>query len=97
MTTRADQIADRRAALLILVDKGIKGDRRPLYDFLARHSGLPGPRSNDGLMETFAGAIAMRAPKADALLAEMVTLDPDLGRGGTGYEFVPMCAVAAQP
>ncbi|MFO0675197.1 MAG: hypothetical protein U0169_01590 [Polyangiaceae bacterium] len=95
MSTRADQLAERRAALLTLIDRAIRGEARPLYDFLARHSGLPGPRSNDVLLETFAGAVAMRAPKADALLAEMVTLDPDMGRGGTGYEFVPMCAVAS--
>jgi hypothetical protein len=95
MATRADQIAERRAALLTLIDKAMSGDRRPLYDFLARHSGLPGPRSNDALLETFSGAIAIRAPKADSLLAEMATLDPDFALGGTGFEFVPMCAVAA--
>ena len=76
-------------------DGAIGGDTRPLYAFLARHSGLPGVRANGTMVLAFASHAATRGKRADALIRTMATLDADRAPGGTELEFLPMCGVAA--
>src|SRR5438045_2907879 len=82
-------------ALVMAVDRALTGERRALWAFLARASHLPGPRANERLMEHFAEVAAGRGRRADDVVVEMATLDADIARGGTEYEFVPMCGVLA--
>jgi hypothetical protein len=95
VTTRAEAAAERRQALQKLIDQAIAGDARPLYDFLARNSGLPGIRTSEGLLTAFAETASARGEAADKMLEAAAALDPDMAQGGTGYEFVPMCALLA--
>jgi len=76
-------------------DAAIAGDERPLFAFLARHSGLPGPKANATIVLAFASHAATRGKRADALVRRMATLDPDRAPGGTELEILPMCGVAA--
>jgi hypothetical protein len=70
-------------------------EMRALSTFLARHSHLPGPRPNAALLEAFAAACAVRGPAADRVAFALASLDADRAAGGTEFEFVPMCGVAA--
>jgi hypothetical protein len=76
-------------------DAAISGDTRPLYAFLARHSGLPGVRANGEIVLAFASHAATRGKRADVLVRTMTLLDPDRAPGGTELEILPMCGVAA--
>ncbi len=76
-------------------DAALTGDTRPLFAFLARHSGLPGVRANANIVLAFASQAATRGKRADALVRGMATIDPDRAPGGTELEFLPMCGVAA--
>ena len=68
---------------------------RPLYAFLARHSGLPGVKANANIILAFASHAATRGRRADALVRTMVLLDADRAPGGTELEILPVCGVAA--
>mgnify|MGYP002780685527 CR=1 FL=1 len=92
MVPRPDE-ERRRAALEAAFAAGLAGQPHALYTFLARHSHLPSPRANEGLMEEVAELAAGHGKKADRLLVAMATLDADLALGGTEFEFVPMCGV----
>jgi hypothetical protein len=76
-------------------DGAIGGDTRPLFAFLARHSGLPGVRANGEIVLAFASHAATRGKRADALVRSMTLLDADRAPGGTELEILPMCGVAA--
>jgi hypothetical protein len=73
------------------IDAALRGDKRPLYDLLARGSGLPGPRPNRGLIDAFVAAC--KPKKTDQLAVEMATLHPDNAPGNTALEFLPVCGV----
>jgi hypothetical protein len=77
------------------IDGAIGGDNRPLFAFLARHSGLPGVRANASIVTAFASHVATRGKRADALARSMTLLDADRAPGGTELEILPMCGVAA--
>ena len=77
-----------------LLDQAIAGEPRPLYNFLARQSNLPGTRANSIVQEAFAQMCGSIGARVDRLLETMATLDADFAAGGTEFEFVPMCAVA---
>jgi hypothetical protein len=77
------------------MDTAIAGETRPLFAFLARHSGLPGVRANGEIVLAFASHAATRGKRADALVRSMATLDADRAPGGTELEILPMCGVAA--
>jgi hypothetical protein len=77
------------------MDVAIASDTRPLFAFLARHSGLPGVRANCEIVLAFASHAATRGKRADALIRSMATLDADRAPGGTELEILPMCGVAA--
>jgi hypothetical protein len=70
-------------------------EARPLYAFLARHSGLPGVTANGRIVLAFASHAATRGARADAVVQTLVLLDPDRAPGGTELEILPMCGVAA--
>jgi hypothetical protein len=85
-------------ALGTLLDAAIVGganEARPLYAFLARHSGLPGVTANDRIVVAFASHAATRGARSDAVVRTLVLLDPDRAPGGTELEILPMCGVAA--
>ncbi|MFO0660315.1 MAG: hypothetical protein U0165_10870 [Polyangiaceae bacterium] len=86
---------DRREALELALTKAIAGNTTPLFTLLARNSGLPGARHNEPMLEEFVQAALAHGAKIDALLRTMATLDADVARGDTEYEFVPVCAVHA--
>lgn len=85
----------RNEALARALEEAIAGKPFPLYDLLARASGLPGTRINRGVVDAFAAECAARGKKADRLIAEMITLDADHAPGGTELEILPVCGVAA--
>jgi hypothetical protein len=85
----------RSEALTRALDDAVAGDARALYELLARVGGLPGPRANAGVVLAFANECVARGPKADALVAQMATLDVDAAPGASKYEIIPMCGVAA--
>ncbi len=76
-------------------EAAISGDRRSLFAFLARHSGLPGVRANGTLVLAFASHAATRGKRADGLIRSMATLDADRAPGATELEILPVCGVAA--
>src|SRR6202044_3407893 len=76
----------RSEALTRALDDAVAGDARALYDLLARVGGLPGPRANAGVVLAFANECAARGTKADALVAQMATLDVDAAPGASKYE-----------
>jgi hypothetical protein len=85
----------RSEALTRALNDAVTGDARALYELLARVGGLPGPRANAGVVLAFANECAARGAKADALVAQMATLDVDAAPGASKYEIIPMCGVAA--
>src|SRR5688500_10647414 len=95
MAVRPEILQQKREALLKVMDEALRGTPRPLYNHLARNSSLPSPRANEGLLTDFADIAASRGPAIDKLLVEMTTIDADYAQGGTEFEFVPMCGVAA--
>ncbi len=86
---------DRRVTLSKLLDAAIVSEPRPLYNFLARQSNLPGARPNIIVQEGFAQMCASLGARVDPLLRKMATIDADFAPGGSEFEFVPMCAVTA--
>lgn len=76
------------------IDRAIKGDRRALFDILARGSKLPGTRANDALASAFADIVATR-DKGLRLALEMAALHADEAPGDTALEFLPVCGVYA--
>ncbi len=76
-------------------DTALAGDTRPLFAFLARHSGLPGVHANQNIVLAFASHAATRGKRADGLARMLATLDADRAPGGTELEILPMCGVAA--
>lgn len=85
----------RSEALTRALDEAVAGDARALYELLARVGGLPGPRANAGLVLAFSNECVARGKKADALVAQMASLDVDAAPGASKYEIIPMCGVAA--
>jgi hypothetical protein len=77
------------------IETALGGEVRPLYAFLARHSGLPGVRVNATIVQAFASHAATRGKKLDALVRTMTTIDADRAPGGTELEILPVCGVAA--
>ncbi|MSP26540.1 MAG: hypothetical protein EXR75_15610 [Myxococcales bacterium] len=87
-STFEDELAKR-------LERAIAGDAGPLYDLLARASGLPGVRVNVHTVDNFARACAARGAGADPLVAVMARLDTYEAAGATDREILPVCAVAA--
>jgi hypothetical protein len=87
----------RQAALTEALDKAVQknGDTAKLYDLLARASGLPGIRTNEGVVQAFAVECAARGPAAKALVARLVEIDADVAAGNTAFEILPIVGVAA--
>ncbi len=89
------------------IEKAVRGPstegRAPLVALLCRGSNLPGPRINETLAEAFAAECASRGKETDALVAWLITLDPDAAPGGgsgpygagSELEFLPVCGVYA--
>lgn len=73
----------------------LQGDEIPLRDLLARHSGLPGTRPNEAMLEHFAQLCRAEGRRVDTLLERFIRLDADIAPGGGPFEFVPMCGVRA--
>jgi hypothetical protein len=82
-------------ALGAALDRAISGDTRALYDLLARGSGLPGTRPNLSLAEQFGDECSARGAVADRVAVALAALDPDVAKGGTALEFLPVCGVTA--
>ncbi|MBL9112460.1 MAG: hypothetical protein JNM74_24445, partial [Myxococcales bacterium] len=71
----------------------LAGNTDALYKLLARLSGLPGQRVNQGMLDAFAVEVTPLGKKADKLLHAMIVLDADFAPGGSAFEAVPVCAV----
>lgn len=64
-----------------VIDRAVStGDRAPLYDFLARRSGLPGPSMNLDLARAAGLAIAAHGGRADALVGALTADDDEFRR-----------------
>lgn len=85
----------RSELLSAALDEAIAGKPDRLYAQLGLHSGLPGTRANMTLANAFAVECAARGTKADRLVFTLVGLDPDVARGATEHEFLPLCGVLA--
>ena len=87
----------RQAALTEALDRAVlkNGDPARLYDLLARASGLPGIRANDGVIQAFAVECAARGAPSRPLVAKLVQIDPDVAAGNSAFEILPICGVAA--
>jgi hypothetical protein len=87
----------RQAALGEALDRAVKksGDTAKLYDLLARASGLPGIRTNEGVVQAFAAECAARGPAAHPLVAQLVKIDADVAAGNSAFEILPICGAAA--
>jgi len=77
------------------LDEAIAGRRRPLFDLLARGSGLPGPRVNAALADGFAQICRALGGQADVVAVAMARLSADEAPGATALEFLPVCGVFA--
>src|SRR5262245_38239607 len=78
------------------LDRALAGEPTALlHRALAIASGLPGPRPNLNMVSAFAIECARHGAKVDPILNEMATLNADLAQGGTAFEIVPMCGIAA--
>jgi hypothetical protein len=75
--------------------EAVAGKSQPLFDLLARGSGLPGVRIHDALAEAFAQACRSLGPRADAVALAMTHLTVDEAPGATSLEFLPVCGVYA--
>lgn len=76
------------------LDRALAGDTGPLFELLARSSGLPGRHVNEALALAFADACRARGAAVDALVVSMATLSADEAPGATPLEFIPVCGVA---
>ncbi len=87
----------RQAALTEALDKAVQknGDTAKLYDLLARASGLPGIRTNEGVVQAFAVECAARGPAAKVLVAKLVQISADVAAGNSAFEILPIVGVAA--
>ena len=87
----------RQAALSEALDKAVlkNGDTAKLYDLLARASGLPGTRTNEGVVQAFAVECAARGPAARPLVEKLVAIEADVAAGNSAFEILPICGVAA--
>lgn len=85
----------RSEVLTAALDEAIAGKPERLYQQLGLHSGLPGTRANLTLANAFAVECAARGKAVDELIFTMVDLHPDVARGATEHEFLPLCAVLA--
>ncbi len=85
----------RNEALSRALDGAVAGKPLPLYDLLARASGLPGTRINRGILDAFSVECAARGKKVDRLVREMIQLEADRAPGGTELEVLPVCGVYA--
>lgn len=85
----------RSEALIRALDEAISGKPARLYAELGLQSGLPGTRMNMAVANAFAVECASRGKKADKLAFEMANLHPDIARGATEHEFLPVCGVLA--
>lgn len=81
--------------LSVALDAAMAGNERPLFDFLCRHSNLPGTRINTSMVTAFAEEALARGKRVDVLLHRMAALHADEAPGGTALEFLPVCATAA--
>ncbi len=77
------------------MEAALGGKTVALYTLLAKLSGLPGTRINQGMVEAFAVEAAASGKRADALVRAMLLLDADFAPGGSAHEVVPVCAVHA--
>jgi hypothetical protein len=77
------------------LDDAMVGRRGPLYELLARGSGLPGARVNAALASTFAQTCRGLGRRADAVALAMAHLSADEAPGATALEFLPVCGLAA--
>jgi hypothetical protein len=87
----------RQAALTEALDRALlkNGDTARLYDQLARASGLPGIRANEGVVQAFAAECAARGKVAFPLVEKLVRIDADVAAGNSAFEILPICGVAA--
>lgn len=85
----------RSEALSKALDEAVSGKPEKLYAQLGLQSGLPGTRVNMTVANAFAVECAARGKKADRLVFEMVDLHPDVARGATEHEYLPLCGVLA--
>lgn len=77
------------------IEAALRGDKKSLWERLARGSRLPGPQPNIELAKEFANLVEGYGPKALPLATQMATIHADEARGGTEFEFIPMCGVLA--
>src|SRR5260221_9404908 len=77
------------------LEAAVRGDRKSLYDRLARGSRLPGTRPNLDFAKEVADAMEGIGAKALPLATAMTTLPADEAPGGTALEFLPVCGVYA--
>jgi hypothetical protein len=77
------------------LDDAMVGRSGPLYDLLARGSGLPGARVNAALASAFAQTCRGLGRRADAVALAMAHLSADEAPGATALEFLPVCGLAA--
>jgi hypothetical protein len=77
------------------LDDAMVGRHGPLYDLLARGSGLPGARVNVALANAFAQTCRGLGRRADAVALAMAHLSADEAPGATALEFLPVCGLLA--
>lgn len=90
MSTRETLRSD---AVVRALEAALAGKPQELDRSLALASGLPGNEPNWRLAWGFANACAAAGARADALIERYVDLDADDAKGGTAFEFLPICGV----
>src|SRR5260221_12626093 len=81
--------------LVAALEEAIAGSQGPLFDLLARGSGLPGARVNGTLADAFTQACRAQGARADAVALAMARLSADEAPGATALEFLPVCGLLA--
>jgi hypothetical protein len=90
---RADTV--RNPAIAAAIDAAVGTRDRRLFELLCRGSGLPGPRPNHPLARAAGRQIAAHGHRADALVAELCSLDIRRAPPGTALEILPVVGAMA--
>ncbi len=85
----------RSSEMAAALTDAVAGKTASLYRQLELVSGLPGTRMNLQLAVAFAHDAARLGPKADRLIFEMAEMSPEVARGASPKEFLPVCGVLA--
>ncbi|HEX9406710.1 MAG TPA: hypothetical protein VF975_05290, partial [Thermoanaerobaculia bacterium] len=79
----------RNPALVAEIESAVaRRSYRDLFARLCRSSGLPGPRPNHKLAWAVGEAIAKHARRADALVAELCSIDAERAPAKSAAEFL---------